>query len=467
MVIIDKYCGYGNAYHNKTISSVTNSAGAESLINIQNSIENVPITRVNSSNFISSATNLPSAYSKPTIKGLVTKVPSGYALISNITFGSKTIQFMAVDGKNLTEYQAANPMFISSRINSKTLKPIIFPSLTNLKVAQKTTIDAYAGSIWFALFIWELMGRTGIFDSSHVYLSLVNVNIDNAFWNGYYMTYGVGYGSIDVIGHETGHGIIQALGGLEYEGEPGALNESIADNIGVCFEKYYDMKNGKNLFDWTVGEDVYAGGFRSFSNPKVNGQPTTYKFKPWKSTANPSESNDYGGVHTNSGIGNYFFYLLATAGKGTNDNKVSYNVKTAFPMFMLLKLIYLSLKGEGGYSKITPLTTYSQYASKIISNTPIFLSANTTLPNTLRDSVLEGFIAVGIVKRGETVNIGANKLIVDKPKDKLKVNAKVNSKPSSFVLFIVIAVLVILLLVLKFHKKIKLNTLLHKNKLLM
>lgn len=430
-----KICGYGKAYDQNKVSTILKSSGAESLINIQGSIDNFPITRINSNNFFSSASNLPSAYSSPTIKGLVTKVSKGFALISNITFGSKTIQFMAVDGKNLTEDQCANLMYMSSKINSKIIKPVIFPSLTNLKTSQKTMIDAYAGSIWFAMFMWEQFGRVGVFDSSHVYLSIVNVGIENAFWNGYYMTYGVGFGSIDVVGHETGHGIIQSLGGLNYESESGALNESIADIIGICFEKYYDLKASKNLFDWTMGEDVYAGGFRSFSNPKINGQPNAYKGKNWKNTSNPNENNDYGGVHTNSGVNNYSFYLTVNGAKGTNEFKTSYNVKVAFPMFSLMKLIYLSLKGENGYNKISSLSTYNQYAGKIISNTPMFLSANPTLPNTLLDSVTEGFIATAMIKRNEVV-VNNNK-ILENPKTKL------NSSSKSSIVAIIVLVLII------------------------
>ena len=37
--------------------------------------------------------------------------------------------------------------------------------------------------------------------------------------------------------------------------------------------------------------------------------------------------NDNGGVHTNSGIGNYMYYLLVEGGSGTNDNGNSYIVK--------------------------------------------------------------------------------------------------------------------------------------------
>lgn len=397
-----KKCGYGEAYDHHVINSVTQSAGNESLLAIQNSLEGVPITKINVANFNTAAVNLPSAYSAPTIKGLFTKVPSGYALVSNITFGSKTVQFMAVDGKGLSENQVANPIYISIKVNTRIMKPIVFPTLTNLTKNQKTMIDAYAGSIWYAMFIWELTGRVGIFDTSHVYLSVVNVTMDNAFWNGYYMVYGIGYGTIDVVGHETSHGIIQSLGGLDYASEPGALNESIADKFGICFEKYYDLKNNKNLFDWTMGEDVYNGGFRSFSNPKINGQPNLYMGRYWKNTANPNENNDYGGVHTNSGVPNFFFYLTVNGTRGTayNDSKVAYNIKTPVSMFALCKLIYLSLKGENGYIKITPLTNFCQYASILVQNTPKFLISDKTLPKDFQNTILEAFIATGILKRG-------------------------------------------------------------------
>lgn len=35
---------------------------------------------------------------------------------------------------------------------------------------------------------------------------------------------------------------------------------------------------------------------------------------------------DDGGVHTNSGVQNFWFYLLANRGSGINDNGISYNV---------------------------------------------------------------------------------------------------------------------------------------------
>jgi hypothetical protein len=62
------------------------------------------------------------------------------------------------------------------------------------------------------------------------------------------------------------------------------------------------------------------------ANPNVaqsiagSAQPDTYLGTYWQNTnVTPSESNDQGGVHTNSGVGNYWFYLLSVGGSGTND----------------------------------------------------------------------------------------------------------------------------------------------------
>ena len=60
------------------------------------------------------------------------------------------------------------------------------------------------------------------------------------------------------------------------------------------------------------------------SNPLSKNQPNTYKGANWyPSVTNPSGYNDYGGVHTNSGVLNYWFYLLANGSSGTSINGVT------------------------------------------------------------------------------------------------------------------------------------------------
>ncbi len=143
------------------------------------------------------------------------------------------------------------------------------------------------------------------------------------------MSYGMGDGvtmkplvGLDVEGHEFTHLVVgnNGNGGLTYQGESGALNESFADIFGTCVEFY----SGVNP-DWNIGEDVMIGQpyMRSMSNPNGGQQPDTYNGQYW---VNPSSSQDNGGVHTNSGVQNFWFYLLCQGGSGTNDLGNSYSV---------------------------------------------------------------------------------------------------------------------------------------------
>ncbi|MDR2236130.1 MAG: M4 family metallopeptidase [Chryseobacterium sp.] len=166
---------------------------------------------------------------------------------------------------------------------------------------------------------------------------------------------------IDVAGHEYSHLIIgrNGLGGLNYEGESGAINESIADMLGTAIEFY----SGSNP-NWTIGEGIPTSSIlnpspspymRSMSDPNnvdPGPQPDTYNGTHWASTDNPSEDNDRGGVHTNSGVGNYWFYLLSQGGSGTNDIGNAYNV-TGITIEKAEKIIYRAL-----HQYMTPNTTY-------------------------------------------------------------------------------------------------------------
>lgn len=166
---------------------------------------------------------------------------------------------------------------------------------------------------------------------------------------------------IDVAGHEYSHLIIgrNGLGGLNYEAESGAINESIADMLGTAIEFY----SGSSP-NWTIGEGIPVSSIlnpspspymRSMSDPNnVNPgpQPDTYNGTHWASTANPDENNDNGGVHTNSGVGNYWFYLLSQGGSGTNDIGNAYNV-TGITIEKSEKIIYRAL-----HQYMTPNTTY-------------------------------------------------------------------------------------------------------------
>jgi Zn-dependent metalloprotease len=135
--------------------------------------------------------------------------------------------------------------------------------------------------------------------------------------------------ALDVAGHEYSHLVIDnnGKGGLRYQGESGALNEAFADIFGTAIE-FYSVDNP----NWTVGEGIMLYGnysyMRNMANPKENNlsdrQPDTYSGQYWASTTSPV---DNGGVHTNSGVLNYWFYLVSEGGEGINDNGDEYIVQ--------------------------------------------------------------------------------------------------------------------------------------------
>jgi hypothetical protein len=136
--------------------------------------------------------------------------------------------------------------------------------------------------------------------------------------------------SLDVAGHEFSHAITFNTAELEYQGESGALNESFSDILGTGIE--WQVLGSKS--NWYIGENVLLKEpyyLRSMNNPKLGWQPqpNTYNGDYWINTDGcvPSESNDHCGVHINSGVQNYWFYLLTNGGSGVNDKGTSFSVK--------------------------------------------------------------------------------------------------------------------------------------------
>ncbi len=144
----------------------------------------------------------------------------------------------------------------------------------------------------------------------------------NAFWDGQRMTYGDGDGNwspltaLDICGHEITHGLTSYTADLVYSYESGALNEAYSDIFGTAIEFY-----GKpTMANWLLGENI-GSPLRSLSNPGQYDQPDTYLGNDWY-----TGSGDNGGVHTNSGVLNFWYYLLCQGGSGTNDNGDAYVV---------------------------------------------------------------------------------------------------------------------------------------------
>ncbi|MCC6679057.1 MAG: M4 family metallopeptidase [Phycisphaerales bacterium] len=161
-------------------------------------------------------------------------------------------------------------------------------------------------------------------------------SFNNAFWNGRQMVYGDGDGavftrftrSIDVVGHELTHGVVQFTSALEYHDEPGALNEHFADVFGVLVRQWKKGQKNPKTADWLIGADLIVQAptrraLRSmddpgsaFANDPDLGDDPQPKHYSHRFQGPNDEFHDWGGVHINSGIPNHAFYLTATALSG-------------------------------------------------------------------------------------------------------------------------------------------------------
>jgi Zn-dependent metalloprotease len=125
--------------------------------------------------------------------------------------------------------------------------------------------------------------------------------------------------AVDVIGHELTHGVTQFTAGLDYQGQSGALNESVSDVFGSLV-KQRSLGQSAGQADWLIGAglftpEVHGVALRSmkapgtaYDDPQLGKDPQPATMSGYVET-----SDDNGGVHTNSGIPNHAFYLAATA----------------------------------------------------------------------------------------------------------------------------------------------------------
>ena len=211
---------------------------------------------------------------------------------------------------------------------------------------------------------------------------------DNAAWNGVQILYGDGQDyfssvtSLDVAAHEFTHAVTDFSADLIYQGESGALNESISDIFGATIEFYATPSKA----NWLIGEECYTPGtsgdaLRYMNNPNLGGQPDTYLGTNWY-----IGSNDNGGVHTNSGVLNYAFYLMTIGGSGTNDLNTSFSV-TGIGIEKTRAIAYRALT--------VYLTSSSNYA---VARTAFLSSASDLYGSTSPEykTVSDAFGAVGI-----------------------------------------------------------------------
>ena len=215
---------------------------------------------------------------------------------------------------------------------------------------DNAALDAHWGAMMTYDYWSTVHGRNSYDNAGAQLRSYVHVdnNYDNAFWFLNVMSYGDGSSngnegngffdaltSIDVAAHEIGHAVTEFTANLAYQRESGGLNEGYSDIWGAAVE-HFAKGNGNDANPdasiWLIGDEIDrrtgSAALRSMSNPTSLGQPDTYGGTNWinPNCGTPTQSNDYCGVHTNSGVLNHWFYLSVAGGSGTNDVGNAYNV---------------------------------------------------------------------------------------------------------------------------------------------
>ena len=191
-------------------------------------------------------------------------------------------------------------------------------------IATDQAYDGLGDSFAFWL---SAYGRNSIDDAGMPLRGVVHFGdrYPNAFWDGQRMVFGDGdgqvlglmTGSLDVIGHELGHGVTEVEAGLEYFGQPGAMNESLSDVWGSLVKQHRNRQDAASA-DWLIGSEVWTPNIAGDALRSMKEPGTAYDDPLVGKDPQPAHMDDYvetiqdnGGVHINSGIPNRAFCLAA------------------------------------------------------------------------------------------------------------------------------------------------------------
>ena len=256
------------------------------------------------------------------------------------------------------------------------------PSTTNLSCQDASTRTTFSGpdNVWGngsgtsketgcvdALYVAQKqkamlsawLGRNGQNGSGGAWPIRVGLNDQNAYYDGTQVqigknTAGRWISSLDVVGHELGHGIDDRTpGGIS----KGGTQEFVADTIGAATEAY--AANANDPFDYQVGEEVNlvgSGPIRYMYNPSLAGDSNCY------SSSTPGSE-----VHAAAGPGNHWFYLLAQ-GSGGNGQPASSTCNgstvTGLGIQTAIKIMYNAMLMKTSSSSYVKYRTWTLTAAK-------------------------------------------------------------------------------------------------------
>ncbi|MEV4350466.1 M4 family metallopeptidase [Actinoplanes sp. NPDC049596] len=183
------------------------------------------------------------------------------------------------------------------------------------------------------------LGRNSLDDKGMAIDSIVGITYGgnpwvNAYWDGTRMVYGSGDAEYlplaadpDVVGHEMTHGVVEHTASLVYAGQPGALNEAIADYFGNAIDVDASGTSMSDPQASLLGGDLC----RTLAPAQcalrdLDDGATTADFQHLIDTP----SMDDGGVHLNSTIVSGALWDLRQALGSKTADKVVYRALTDY-----------------------------------------------------------------------------------------------------------------------------------------
>jgi Zn-dependent metalloprotease len=267
-----------------------------------------------------------------------------------------------------------------------------------------SAVSAHANAEAVALFLRDVLMRDGIDNAGGPLVSTVDCVVAdesdtprqwlNAYWDPdlKQMVYGqrVRDGGqpplsiaamLDIVAHEMFHGVTDSTARLEYAAQSGAMNESYSDIFGVIVHNGSEPDRKK--WRWQVGVGFEEDGvpLRDMETPSVGGQPA--HMDDYLVTGAPKQGNDWGGVHTNSGIHNHAAYRIMSARSG---GKPVFTTRELAALFYLALSQHLTRTSEFGDSRRAML---------LVARTLFRNDSATTLRRKTK-TIEDGFSAVGI-----------------------------------------------------------------------
>ncbi|HEX8184940.1 MAG TPA: M4 family metallopeptidase [Blastocatellia bacterium] len=175
-------------------------------------------------------------------------------------------------------------------------------------------------------FFWNLFGRDSIDGKGKPLEATVHYgrDYDNAFWTGKQMILGDGKlfnrfsAALDVIAKEYAKSVVQSEADLSYWEQSGAILQSFAV-VFASLVKQYALSQKADEANWLIGEKLFGPNLRGRALYSLAAPGSAYDDPVLGKDEQPRHMRDYvktdldnGGIHVNSGILNYAFYLVAT-----------------------------------------------------------------------------------------------------------------------------------------------------------